>query len=51
MELHGVRYEYDFIGMFKEKSPDIIGVSPTKANKRDSMPERDLSSEVGHALT
>jgi hypothetical protein len=51
MEIHGVRYEYDFTGMFKEKSPAIIGVSPKQAIKRDSISTRDLSSEVGHALT
>lgn len=52
MELHGVRYEYDFTSMFKEKSSDAIGKSPVNATiKEDFMEDRDLSSEVGHALT
>jgi hypothetical protein len=39
MEINGVRYEYDFSRMFKEKIQDMIGVSPqTSKKKKDSMP-------------
>ncbi len=51
MELNGVRYEYDFTHMFKEKISELIGITPKNGKKKDSLPERGLSSEMDHALT
>lgn len=54
MEIHGVRYEYDFTRMFKEKIQDLIGVSPqtqSSKKKKDSLPDRGHSSELGPNTT
>ena len=51
MELNGVRYEYDFTLLFKEKISDLIEITPIKDNKKDSLHERGLSSEMDGALT